>query len=548
MFTAEKREETWQEMEGPWDLLVVGGGITGAAVLREAGRAGLRGLLVEARDFAWGASSRSSKLVHGGLRYLAQGDLRLTYEAVRERERLLNEAPGLVERLNFLAPHYRKSPPGRAMMGIGLSLYDLMAGAWNHRYFGAGFFQTLAPNLRLSELLGGYWFKDAETDDARMVLRLVLEAVAEGQRALNYARCVGLIKEGGQVRGALVRDGLTGRTARASARVVVNATGAEADGLRREVGAMKRLRPLRGSHLLFPAWRLPLAQSVSFMHPRDRRPIFVFPWEGVTLVGTTDEDHGDGMDGDPAISAGEAVYLLEGLRGQFPSLDLSSSDVLATFSGVRPVIGSGKAKPSQERRDSAVWDEQGLLTATGGKLTTFRLMALDVLKAVQRRLPDFRGANRSLPAFQTPVPHWPMSAASLSPAELLRLAGRYGTALPGILAAAGPLELEHVACAPTLWAELRWAARAEAVVHLEDLMLRRTRLGLVLPRGGAEHLPRIGAICRAELGWGQARWEEEEERYLRLWETCYSLPVGLAGKEGGTGRRDRTGETLPAAG
>jgi glycerol-3-phosphate dehydrogenase len=541
MFHAAWREESWNEIEGPWDLLVVGGGINGAAVLRDAGQAGLRCLLIEARDFAWGASSRSSKLVHGGLRYLAQGDIKLTYEAVRERERLLREAPGLVERSSFLVPHYRGDRPGRAVMGIGLTLYDLMAGAWNHRYYGARFFQTLAPGIRQPGLLGGYWFQDAGTDDARLVLRLILEAVADGQRALNYVQCVGVHREGGEVRGALVRDAPTGRTARVAARVVVNATGAEAEFLRGEVGAPKRLRPLQGSHLIFPAWRLPAPQAVSFPHPRDRRPIFVSPWEGVTLLGTTDEDHAQSMEMDPAISAGEAAYLLEGVQAQFPSLELSFSDVLSTLAGVRPVIGSGKTRPSDERRDFAVWDEHGLLTATGGKLTTFRLMAMEVLKAARRRLPGCKAVDRRRPIFKAPAPHWPESADLPPAAELRRLAGRYGQDLPGLLASAGDGEWEHVAGAPTLWAELRWAARAEAVIHLDDLLLRRTRLGLVLPRGGAEHLDRIGVLCQAELGWSLSRWEEEKSRYRRLWESCYSLPHDAA-----EAREQRA--TLPVAG
>jgi glycerol-3-phosphate dehydrogenase len=529
MFHASWREKTWKEIEGPWDLLVVGGGINGAAVLHDAGQAGLRCLLLEARDFAWGASSRSSKLVHGGLRYLAQGDIKLTYEAVRERERLLQEAPGLVERTNFLVPHYRKGHPGRALMGVGLSLYDIMAGTWKHRYYGADFFQTLAPGIKLSGLVGGYWFQDAVTDDARLVLRLILEAMAEGQQALNYVQCVGLLKEDGEVRGALVQDVPTGRTAHVAASVVVNATGAEADFLRGEVGAPKRLRPLRGSHLVFPAWRLPVPQAVSFPHPRDHRPIFLSPWEGVVLLGTTDEDHGQSMDRDPAISAGEAVYLLEGLRSQFPSLDLSFSDVRATFAGVRPVIGSGKTSPSDERRDFAVWDEHGLLTATGGKLTTFRLMSSEVLKAVRRRLPGCKSAGRTRSIFKTPDLCWPKATELLPAAELLRLAGRYGLGLPGLLAAAGADEWKHVADTPTLWAELRWAARAEAVMHLDDLMLRRTRLGLVLPQGGAEYMGKIGALCQEELGWDPPRWEEENDRYRRLWESFYSLPHGVAG-------------------
>lgn len=520
------RDEVWEGLGAPWDLIVIGGGITGAAILREASRTGYRALLVEQGDFASGTSSRSSKLVHGGLRYIKEGKLHLTYSAVRERERLLAEVPGLVEPLNFLMPHYRAAKPKRIIMAFGLTLYDLMAGAWSHRYYPEHLFSMLAPHIRQVGLRGGFWFRDAETDDARLVLRLILDSVAQGASALSYARCEDLLMAGGRVSGVRLVDTATGRAAEVRAPVVINATGAWADRLRAKVGGAPRLRPLRGSHLLFPAWRLPVAQSVSFLHPRDGRPVFAFPWEGVTLVGTTDVDHREPMEDEPSISPPEVTYLLEAVRVMFPSLDLGLRDILSTLSGVRPVIGSGKADPSQESREYAVWSEEGLLTATGGKLTTFRLQARDVLKAARRHLPPRRLADRLLPSFPGRAATLPPAAAALDPAAARRLTGRYGASAPALVAAARSGELEPVPGTPVLWAELRWAARAEGVVHLEDLLLRRVRVGLLLPDGGEDHLETVRALCAQELGWDQRRWKDEAARYLDLWQRHYGPPPG----------------------
>jgi glycerol-3-phosphate dehydrogenase len=517
------REAVWSRLAEPWDLVVIGGGITGAGILREAARANLRALLVEQRDFAWGTSSRSSKLVHGGLRYLKEGKLGLTRASVRERERLLKEGPGLIEPLGFLLATYDGDHPGTLTYEAGLTLYDLLALHWSHQHYEPDDFRMLAPHIAPAHLAGGFRYGDAETDDARLTLRIVKEAVAAGAAALNYAAAVRLVRDAGNVVGVRLEDRVRARSAEVHSSVVVNATGAWADRLRSEVGAAPRIRPLRGSHLLFPAWRLRIAQAMTFLHPRDHRPIFVIPWEGVTLVGTTDVDHTGPLDEEPAIGADEVRYLLEGLLAEFPSLGLTAADVVATFAGVRPVIGTGKADPSEESRDHVVWEEHGLLTVTGGKLTTFRLMALDALKAIGHRLPQLRIPAKA--RVLDPVdPSLPDAASGLGDDARRRLLGRYGAEAARLVAAAAPGELEPIRNTRTLWAELRWAARAEGVVHLDDLLLRRVRLGLLLPEGGRDLLPEVRAICAPELGWDDARWEAEAEAYLDTWHRCYSLP------------------------
>ncbi len=522
MWPSNWRAQLPATLAGNWDMVIIGGGITGAGILLEAARQGVRALLVEQRDFAWGTSSRSSKLVHGGLRYLKEGKLLLTRASVRERENLLREAAGLVQPQSFAFADYRGRKPGRWLFSLGLALYDWMAGQHSRHYYPADEFLLLAPHIARAGLNGGMCYGDAKTDDARLVLRVLQEALAAGGVAVNYLAATRLLRTGDKADGVELLDALSGASYTIKAKVIVNATGAWADGLRQHAAAGPKLRPLRGSHLLLPAWRLPVAQAVSLMHPRDGRPVFAFPWEGVTLVGTTDVDHGAGMKVEAAITPAEVAYLMQALEFQFPELGLGLDDIIATFAGVRPVIDSGKADPSKEARDHAVWLEQGLLTVTGGKLTTFRLIAQDALAHCAPLLPRRQARAHAPRTFVEPAPL--VANAALTAAQAQRLRGRYGMHAAELLAAARAGELATIAGSETLWAELRWAARAEAVMHLEDLLLRRTRLGLQLRHGGVEWLPRIRAICQAELGWDDQRWLVEEAAYLALWRRCYSLP------------------------
>ena len=241
------------------------------------------------------------------------------------------------------------------------------------------------------------------------------------------------------------------------------------------------------------------------------------------MVGTTDMDHDLPMDHEPHISPKEVAYLMAAVETQFPTLDLTLDDVVSTFAGVRPVIGTGKADPSKESRDHVVWEENGLLTVTGGKLTTFRLIALDALKAVRHRLSNLPPLDSNMPVLN-PVKMDLPGAGNLTETARSRLLGRYAADAPALIAAGGPGELEPIPGTQILWAELRWAGRAEGVLHLDDLLLRRVRLGLLLPQGGSAQFPQIRAICQQELGWDDARWDEEKTAYLALWHKCYSLP------------------------
>ena len=557
------RDRAWARLTAsPFDVLVIGGGITGAGIARRAAQAGLRTALVDKGDLAGGTSAWSSKLVHGGLRYLAHLQVGVVRESVRGREALLRAAPGLVEELGFLMPVARGSSPGPAVMEGGLTAYDLLARRRTHRRLHAGELELLAPRVRGAGLAAAFRYGDAWTDDARLVLRVALDAAAAGAVILSYAEVEELLRdrEGGVV-GVRLADrapGGSGRTAEVTATAVVNATGAWADRLRAPVGGAPRLRPLRGSHLLFPAWRLPVAQAVSCAHPDDGRPVFAYPWESVTLVGTTDVDHPDDLDAGARISPVEADYLLAWVRHVFPSLDLRMTDVHATFAGVRPVIGSGRADPSAESRDHACWEESGLLTVTGGKLTTFDAVARGALARLRRRF-----AGRTLPAAALDPATPPLDPAPpgleaavrgdavsaalaftmLPPSLRRRLAGRHGIHATALVeAAADHRELATIPGAPDPWVALRWAARAEGVVHLDDLLLRRVRLGLLLPGGGTAHLERIRALVVPELGWDDPRWEEEAAAYRARWARDHSPSPGAAtagaatAEPGGAGR------------
>jgi glycerol-3-phosphate dehydrogenase len=502
-----------------WDLLVIGGGITGAGVAQQAARRGWKVLLLEQRDFAWGTSSRSSKLVHGGLRYLKEGDIKTTLHSVQERQRLMHEAPELIEPQSFLFASCKGRKPARWLFQTGLVIYDLMARHKNHFWADTARTQTLVPGLAPPGLRGALVFTDAKTDDARLVLRVLMEAQRDGATVHNYVTVRELVLNEGRVAGVCAEDGATGQTYQIRANSVVNATGAWTDQLRSGVGGKPLLRPLRGSHVVVPFWRLPVSQSVSLMHPRDGRPVFLYPWEGATLIGTTDLDHHGDTHTEASITQAEVDYLLEAVNDQFPAAAITAADISACYSGVRPVVDDGGGETSKAARDHVVMDERGLVSVAGGKLTTFRLMAQDALQlAAQYAKKPF---SRDGTAVFTPVtpmnPRW-------SSAVRHRLGARYGYQAAQWTQGAAEEDLQPIPGTQTLWLELALAAQFEAVQHLDDLLLRRTRLGLLLLRGGLDHLPRIRQLCEPNLRWGDARWAAELARYQDLIARHYSVP------------------------
>ncbi|WP_201576461.1 glycerol-3-phosphate dehydrogenase/oxidase [Psychrobacter sp. H8-1] len=533
----------------PWDMLIIGGGITGAGIAREAARRGLAVLLIEQKDFAWGTSSRSSKMVHGGLRYIASGDYKTTLLSVRERERMLSEASGLVNEMHYVMPHYKGKFPPPWIFNTLLRVYDRLAGKRYFTYFKREAFLSLNPHIKQDKFLGASQFSDAVTDDSRLVMRVLDEAINDGAQAINYLKAESLItNEQGLVVGATLKDTSSEDNAHSNAqsydvyaKVVVSATGAWADTLRMQASKQteqsfhKQIRPSRGSHLVVSKERLPIKQAYTFLHPVDKRAVFVFPWENRTVLGTTDLDHPPLDDSEVGITNEEVDYLLTATNDLFSDADLNREDVISTWAGVRPLISDGgdgkRVSPSKEKRDHSVWLDNNLVTVSGGKLTTFRLIALDVLEKCQEVLALDKSViqNQTINGdhvFSDTTPTNPKF--STLPKDLQqRLQGFYGLQLDTLLELAHDEDLAYVTDSNTIWAEIRFAARHEQVIHLDDLLLRRTRLGLILPHGAMTPLisTRLKQICQQELGWNEQEWQQEVARYRDLWQRYYHLPA-----------------------
>lgn len=476
-----------------WDLLVIGGGITGAGVALVASQLGLKVLLVEQKDYAWGTSSRSSKMVHGGLRYLSQGDFRLTRESLRERELYLRELPHLVKRMPYYFPVVKGRFPGRWAMGIALWLYDRLAGVSETRWHSRSQLKDKWPHYVNADAIGAYSYSDALTDDSRLVMRVLQEASANGAELINYVTAQRIQPLAGASQVTLV-DTHTADTIDINAKQVINATGAWADELS---GQEAKIRPLRGSHLVLPADLLPVTSCLTLLHPRDKRPVFIFPWQGSTVIGTTDQDHGASLEFEAKASTKEINYLLEVLESAFPDITVRLQDIVSTQAGVRPVIASGTGKdPSKERRDHLVWPGRGCINVSGGKLTTFRIIALDALKA----------ANL-------------IDAATYQRLYKRKRLFTHDIAWPKGLG-------DPVAQRPNneeILAWWRWAIRYEQVNHLDDLLLRRTHVGNHHHDGGVKLLQENALWLQQELGWGEQRWQQEVERYQVIWQQFYQV-------------------------
>ncbi|MFA5064819.1 MAG: glycerol-3-phosphate dehydrogenase/oxidase [Dehalococcoidia bacterium] len=518
------REQTILQVDQPWDLIIIGGGITGAGVLFQAAAAGLKALLVESGDFSSGTSSRSSKLIHGGLRYILNKQYKVTHESVREREWLLKEARNLVTKLGFIFPNFERYHVKTNQIGHIIAIYDLLAPKWDHRAYSREKILKEYPILRSEGMLGGYLYYDAAMDDSRIVLRVLKEAVRNGGSAINYMKVEKLLLDSsGQVRGVALRDTALpdGRTFEINASAFVNASGPWADQLRGQVGQSARLRRLRGSHLIFQREKLPMRDALTLLHPKDNRAMFVIPWEGTTMIGTTDIDHDPALDAnhsEPFASQDEISYILDAAAFLFPGLGLTRSDVISSFSGLRPIIKGGADTPGKESRAHALWEENGLITITGGKYTTFRIMSRQTLAAVLKKL-------GKLPVVKNKriFPKLPsVSAPNIDSATLAHLLGRYGNDTAELIKTAGAGELERIGSLPNVWAELRWAARAEGVVHLSDLLLRRVRIGMLLPGGAEDQLARVRKAVQAELGWSDDKWQDEIIAYINTWRKYYS--------------------------
>ncbi|MBP1620828.1 MAG: FAD-dependent oxidoreductase [Acidobacteria bacterium] len=538
MFPSGWRVRAWAALDAPFDLLVIGGGITGAGVLHDAALRGLRVALVEQGDFGSGTSSRSSKLIHGGLRYLRRMQLGITRIACRERDLLARLDPHLVVPLRFLYPAFEHDATPGWQINLGLAMYDhLTPVRHRHERIDAEAVGWTVPQLASAGLEYGLLYDDAIADDARLVHAVVSAGVLAGGVALSYARVEGFVRdERGLIAGAVVRDLESGVVRSVRAAVVVNATGVWCDELRALAGAGEgRLRPSRGSHLLFSRARLPLAVAITALSPDDGRPVFVVPHPEGTLVGTTDLFH-SGELAEPRPAAEEVGYLLRFARHAFPSARLTPADVTGAFAGVRPVLDSDADDPSAASREEAVWDEDGMVSTAGGKLTTYRATAEKVVDAALELLPSERrdaAAPASSEAVALPWRCEPAAATAalgdrgVGGAVAAALVRRLGAAALPAAAGAERRELEPVADGLDLCAaELRWHLLVSGVVHLDDLLLRRVRIGMWQPRRCLELAPALRPLLRRAAGWTVRRWGAELERLERALASW--LPPGTA--------------------
>ncbi|MGB0945153.1 MAG: glycerol-3-phosphate dehydrogenase/oxidase [Marinomonas sp.] len=542
-FLAQLRQHSTKTTRKTWDVIVIGGGIVGAGVLQEARRRGLSALLIEQQDFAWGTSSRSSKMVHGGLRYIAQGDIKLTKQALQERERLLKEAPGLIERMGYYFVLKQGQIPGRFIMNTLLWLYDWLAGIKDHRFFNVS--QTIKkfPGLSCQTLKGSCYYTDSTVDDSRLVMRVLQESINAGAQAINYIKATSLVKNPHtqQVIGVNIQDNSphapSTEILTLQSKVVINATGAWADKLRNEVVTEQRVRPLRGSHVVVAKATLPVNSALTLLHSADKRPVFIYPWEGATIIGTTDLDHQDDLDNEAKISQEELDYLLAVVNENFAQYQITHHDIISTFSGVRPVISCDRhfaKQASKERRDHAIWAESGLVTASGGKLTTFRLTAIEALDAAMPWLTSETKNQQEHQQSEQSHVFSNLAVEQLFPSKhqhniawLARLVGRYGNNAPLILSNTSQAETKLIENTQFCLAECRWAIKHEAVVHLDDLLLRRTRLGLLVKNAGESLFNQLAVIFQQELGWSETKWQDELTRYQAIIKQYYYLPMSL---------------------
>ncbi len=518
------------DADNNFDLVVIGGGVTGAGVFHQAVNMGVKTILLEAKDFSWGTSSRSSKMVHGGLRYLKQGKFLLTRSAVKERALLLRTYPGLVNPLNFLMPVYKDYGPSKSSMKIGLAIYSFLARQKQHQIFTKDQTLKFIPPIRNDNLVSSVGFKDAQVDDARLVLRLINDGCMAGGTALNYTKVIGIERDKqGRVAAINAQDAITGYKAEIRTKAVINATGAWAEQLHPSPVKGFHLRPLRGSHLIFPRAVLPLDRVISFAHPEDLRPVFMFPWNGCNILGTTDVDHDGNLDQEPFVTDEEASYLMSGLEFILPGLDISLKECVSSIAGIRPILSKKKKKASKESREHVVWEDKGLVTVTGGKLTTFRLLAVDALNAAKKYLPEHLKIKSRL-AVKNPEAN--DNFLNIPKAVRQRLYGRYGRMAGELLKNNDKEKFTHIEDTSSLWVELCHAAQHENIHTLSDLMLRRVRIGLFLPNGGKAYLDKIEKICKPFISWNKERWTDEKKIYMDLWQKFYSPPkANNRGKE-----------------
>jgi glycerol-3-phosphate dehydrogenase len=544
----------WEKIPDQVDVAIIGGGITGAGIARDAARRGLRAAMFEQNDIAYGTSSRSSKLIHGGLRYLESYEFSLVFESVSERRVVLDLAPHLVNPLAFLFPVYSGSRKGLRMISAGMWLYEglaLFRSPKRHRTLKPNEVAKAEPMLKQEGLQGASVYYDCSTDDARLTLETVIDAIRNGCVAVNWARIDAFTKDDhGRVSGVVVRNMRDGRLKEMSAHTVINATGPWTDEVLAMSGprTQKMLRPTKGIHIVVERQKLPVEHAVVLFHPTDRRVLFALPWGEQTYVGTTDTDYDEPL-GQEAATLADVDYLIAAANAYFPTHQIKRDDVIATWASLRPLIAPepevGEMAESQVSREhQIVIGEDGLITIAGGKLTTYRKMAkecVDVavhLLKLSGKLPE---DIRSGQTFKFPLPGavgWPedddhnkvanevaKACDGLSEKLRLYLVDTYGTRAlevatlcandPGLRESIVPGRVE-------IMAQIDFGVREELAASVSDILIRRTQIFFRDYDQGLGAVDKVAARMAQLIGWS----DQERQRSI----DAYKADVALSRK------------------
>ncbi len=508
------------ERQSPWDMVIVGGGATGAGIAVDAASRGFDVLLLEQHDFGKGTSSRSTKLVHGGVRYLEQGNISLVMEALKERGLMRQNAPHLVGDLAFVVPNYDwwEAP----FYGVGLKVYNVLAGK-----YGFGDSQILSreetlerlPTIKTEGLRGGVVYYDGQFDDSRLLINLVQTAAEQGATLLNYERVTGFtVGPDGFVDGVVAVDEESGRELRVGTRVVINATGPFSDGVRRLIdpGAAPMIAPSQGVHLVFDRSFLPGRSAIMVPHTKDGRVMFAIPWHGHTLVGTTDTPIAEPVL-EPRAFDEEVAFILE-TAGQYLHRAPTRVDVLSVSVGIRPLVrADGAASTAALSRDHTIHIERsGLLTVAGGKWTTYRHMAEDAVNqaAMLARLPDKACVTRTLNIHGF-HPHAEKFGA-------LSVYGSDALVIQDLMRAHPPLAAPLHPDLPYTRAEVLWAVRVEMARSVEDVLARRCRALFLNSKAAVEMAPEVARLMAAELGEDD-EWQRRQLAAFEETANCFRL-------------------------
>ena len=464
-------------------LVIVGGGITGAAIFAKASAAGLQPWLLERGDFASGTSSRSSKMLHGGLRYLASGDLKTVKQSAEQKNWFAQALPEHVHPLPFFFLHRDGEFPSARIFDLVLSLYDRISKGKKHRRIFRDEFAKFAPGFNLEKFNAANLYYDAVTDDVALVYSLLLTGVEHGGLCANYLPVKSMLTREGMTTGVKAVCPTTGDNVDIRSPMVVNATGAWASGLHQLPTG--KMRPLRGSHIVLPGWKVPVSATLTASHPEDGRPVYLYPWQGMTVVGCTDLLETADLQRPTIMSRGERDYLLAAVKSLGLRRSIDSSDIVSSWAGIRPVIspdkprskGDEETSPSKEPRHHQLWQSEGLVSIAGGKLATAMPMADDVLNAIAEQ----QQKNIALPQ------------------NLILRSWRQAKSL----------------------ADLEAEFSDGAIKNLDDLLIRSTRLGLTMGERLVRHRDRIERICAQNLLWTPEEFERQWQDFWNLWRQQY---------------------------